>query len=496
MFSKNWRQHWGLTEDPFACEDADKDLILGSIDPAAVHSGFDRIFGNPKAPAPGIVFGEKGSGKSGLRRMTRRWLDKHNEDNPGERTFLVDYIDFDAAMENFQRSLGITGADAAAAKQVLEKWEISDHLDSILSLGVTRLTDELLDGEARPVGMTPKQRSEFLILNALYYDSPRRGIGEVLKGVRKAVGARNLRPGSLKTARFAASAAAVGLALVPHLWDEAPGEANWWYVAGAVVLALTWGAMLLGWISLTSRAGSATRSVRVKHRDPAVLRDVLASFKPKDRPEFVLPKGSDAATRYELLDQFLRILGTCGYTGCYVLVDRIDEPSLLSGSDDRMQRFVEKLLDIKLLQFPGLALKLFLPIEMEPIYRSAGSESLKRMRLDKSNLIPELKWTGQELFEIANQRFKACTGPDARAKDMTDLFADDLDFNHLRETLGTLGTPRYAFGFLSALLTEHVRELPNDMDPDDERWRCPRAQFDVVRAAWVDRTGILRRSLN
>jgi hypothetical protein len=118
------------------------------------------------------------------------------------------------------------------------------------------------------------------------------------------------------------------------------------------------------------------------------------------------------------------------------------------------------------------------------------------MRLDKSNLIPELKWTGQELFEIANQRLKACLTPTSQAKELMDLFAPELDPAHLRETLGALGTPRYAFGFLSALLTEHVRELPGDLTPEDERWRCPRALFDVVRAGWIDRTGLLRRSLN
>ena len=65
MFIETWRKHWGLSQDPFACEDADKDLILTRMDSSAVHSGFDRLFGDPESPAPGIIFGEKGSGKSG-----------------------------------------------------------------------------------------------------------------------------------------------------------------------------------------------------------------------------------------------------------------------------------------------------------------------------------------------------------------------------------------------------------------------------------------------
>ena len=495
MFSKTWRQHWGLSEDPFACEDADKDLILASVDPAAVHSGFDRIFGNPRSPAPGIVFGEKGSGKSGLRLMTKRWIERHNQEHADARTFVLEYIDFDSAIEGVQRSLGVSRLDQESASQVLERWELADHLDAILSLGVTRFADELLEGGKAPE-LTPKQKGELLVLAALYHDSPRRGITETLRGLRRAVRTRNLRGGSLKTVRLVASLAAIALAFVPYLWSEAPGEPrHWWIGAGAALFAV-WAATLVGWLSLSGRASGAARAVRVMHRDPAVLREVLAGFKPKERAEYVLPKGNDSATRYELLDQFLRLLEGAGYTGAYVLVDRIDEPSLLSGSDERMRRFVEKLLDVKLLQFPKLALKLFLPIEMEPLYRSAQPDALKRMRLDKSNLIPELKWTGQELFEISNQRLKACLGPGAEAQGLTDLFAPDVDAAYLRETLGALGTPRYAFGFLSAVLTEYVRELPDDLAPADERWRCPRSLFDVVRASWLDRTGVLRRSLN
>ena len=77
-----------------------------------------------------------------------------------------------------------------------------------------------------------------------------------------------------------------------------------------------------------------------------------------------------------------------------------------------------------------------------------------------------------------------------------DLFREDLDFTHMKETLTTLATPRYAFGFLSAVFLEYVRDLPNEIEADDDRWRVPRADFDVQRAAWIDRTGVLRRSLN
>lgn len=496
MFTQTWRTHWGLKEDPFACEDADKDLVLTSVDPAAVHSGFDRIFGNPKVPAPGIVFGEKGSGKSGLRLMMERWIDAHNQKAVDGGVFAIEYIDFDSYIENFQHHIGVRGSAEKAATKVLERWEISDHLDAILSLGVTKLVDELLEGGEAPADLAHKQRVDLLLLTALYYNSPARSTAEALRGMRSLLRIHNVRGGGLWAGRILATVGAGMLGTVPHLWEAAPGSPGLWYWGGGVVLAAVWLWTLVSWINVSTRSSRAASSVRVLQRDSRLLRDILLGIRPKDRNDYVLPVGSDAATRYDLLGHFVGILKSSGYAGCYVLMDRVDEPSLLSGHDERMRRFLEKILDIKLLQYPGLALKLFLPIEMESIYRNATPEELKRMRLDKSNLIPELKWTGQELYEISNQRLRACLEADSKIKDLSDLFNGDFDFQHLRETLTSLGTPRYAFGFLSSLFLEHVRELPNEMGVEDDRWKCSRSHFDVVRASWIDRTGVLRRSLN
>ena len=177
-------------------------------------------------------------------------------------------------------------------------------------------------------------------------------------------------------------------------------------------------------------------------------------------------------------------------------MDRVDEPTLLADDGRRMQDFVARILDIKLLQHPRLELKLFLPIEMESIWSNASGEQLKRMRLDKSNLLPELKWTGRELYEIANRRLAACCDGADGPPQLADLFAPDLPLDHVLETLSTLGTPRYAFGFLSEAFLQYVKDLPDDLADDDPRWAMPRAAFDVVRAAWIDRAGLLRRTLN
>ncbi|MEE2938767.1 MAG: hypothetical protein VX460_00140, partial [Planctomycetota bacterium] len=78
MFPHTWRHHWSLDEDPFVQEDADKDPVLRRVPAEAVHSSFDRLYGSVEAPGPGVVFGEKGSGKSSLRLAMKRRLDEES----------------------------------------------------------------------------------------------------------------------------------------------------------------------------------------------------------------------------------------------------------------------------------------------------------------------------------------------------------------------------------------------------------------------------------
>ena len=212
--------------------------------------------------------------------------------------------------------------------------------------------------------------------------------------------------------------------------------------------------------------------------------------------EVVLPIEANEATRYDMLQYFIAALEGMGYASLYVLVDRVDESAILGGKEDLTRVFVESLLDHKLLQHPGLALKLFLPVELSTMYMGASPEELKRMRLDKSNTVQELRWTGQELYEIASRRLAATFGGGSAGKELRDFFHEEVDEVTLREALQELGTPRYAFGFLSALFSEYIRNLPNELDADAPEWRVSRPQFDLVRSTWSDRARQLRQALN
>lgn len=496
MFAMKWRQHLGLAEDPFTCEDADKDVILAGVDTAATHSGFDRIFGNPRVPAPGIVFGEKGSGKSALRLTMARRLEEYNEANEGERVFLVEYVDFNGYLEEFRRAQGLREDGPRAVQEVVRRWRIADHLDCILSLGVTKLFDELVVGQRKIRTLSRKQILDVSLFTALYYNSPQLTGAEAHRKLRPLVGAGSMRGVLRWLALGTLALAGIALFCMPLFFSGAAAHPLLWHVLGGGLCAGTvlWAAFTRACEAAVARR--AVKSIRVLPRDGAPLADFLKSLPRRQRQEFVLPRGSDEDLRYTLLRRFLGLLKEVGYQGLYVLLDRIDEPSLLSGNAEAMRAFVEKLLDIKLLQYPQVGIKMFLPIELDAIYRNAAPEQLKRMRLDKSNLIPDLRWTGQELFEIANQRVQACKRPGSSLGHLADLFEEGFDFGHLRETLAALGTPRYAFGFFASLFTEHVRDLPGELAPEDPRWRVGRAVFDIVRSGWLQQSGLLRRVLN
>ena len=493
MFIETWRKHWGLTQDPFSCEDADKDVILPRMSETAVHSAFDRLYGDPLSPAPGIVFGEKGSGKSGLRLAMRRKLSGPAH---GARVLCTEYLDFDGYLERFRRSVGAKAAADRIGRAVRDHWTLSDHLDALLSGGVTELVDQVL-AEADWPTLTSKQKADLLLLTGFYYDSRRSTTEDALRRLRGRLRLKSLRAPIVRTVRILLSVVAVALALAPSVGPslglDVPGTPLAWYVAAAVLLSVVWGEALYRKAQLAAAARSV-RNVRVLDRDPALVAGVLAGLDPHVRREFALPKGTDQATRYDHVARFESLMRSFGRDSWYVLVDRIDEPSGLNSDPDAARRFVETLLDHKLLQVPGLALKLFLPVELDGIYRNASPDELKRMRLDKSNLVPQLDWTGQELIEIANQRIDACSSSPGLT--LQRFFAEDLSPDYLRQTLQTLGTPRYALGFLTSVFLEYARNLPGDLPEDASEWRVPRAHFDVLRASWIDQASLLRRKLN
>lgn len=503
MFPHTWRHHWALDEDPFVQEDADKDTVLARVPMEAVHSSFDRLYGSTETAGPGIVFGEKGSGKSSLRLAMKRRL----KSDESAKAFFVEYIEFDSFLTEARKADRLPPSGPKTARRVVERFLLADHIDAMLSLGVSKLADEIADGQhPSAADLSKKHRASLVALTGLYYRSDDRSGAEVDVALRKAVGQGAGRSFFKKFGTFLGlvTGIALGVAVVANDFElELPFEIEnraLWISLSVSLLVLTG---LLTWIPqliAQRRASRATKAVRVVPRDPDPLTGLLLRLPASVRRDLALPEGPAVGTRLVLLQRFIAILRDVGYRNFWVLMDRIDEATVLSGQADLMRSFVESLLEHRLLQFEGLALKLFLPIELSRLYLGASPDEQKSMRLDKASSIPELRWTGQELSQVAAQRLRAVrpegTPVDQAGGRLMDFFADDVAESDVREALSELGTPRLAFGFLGALMAEHARELNDDLEEGDPAWRIPQRRFEILRASWLDRARGLRRALN
>jgi hypothetical protein len=503
MFAQTWRNHWGLGEDAFAHEDADKDPVLSRVDAAAVHSAFDRIFGSPDSPAPSVVFGEKGSGKSGLRLALQRGLVEHNKQHPERRVFSIEYTEFDSFLDLVPQNLTLRGGSMSAGKTVA-RFTQADHIDAILCNGVSSLTDTLLAAKKKTKGLSRKQKIDLLALAALYYRTDKRSRKEAAVQLRQHVRFRSSRPAWATLLKVLLTVAGFGLIAAPHLPVSELQEfvANFsdrlFYAVGGSLLAITW---LVSWFTgaqLKHRASRALRSVRSMPRETEPLRMLLASIKPDQRRDFPFPHDTETASRFHLLTRFQALLAALGYENTYAFIDRVDESTMLGGREDWTRVFIESVLDHKLLQQPNIGFKIFLPIELSQIHTGASVDALKRMRLDKANIVEELRWTGQELYQIATERLRAAVveGQHAQRIELSDLMHDDVTPIVLREALNELGTPRHAFRFLSNLFSDYARNLPDEIEADSDEWRVPRGHFDIVRASWSDKARTMRRVMN
>lgn len=477
--------HHGINRNPFAEEDAQSDKVFqtGCIDQTR-HPAWDKIYGDPSLPSTSVVFGEKGSGKTALRLQMARSMALYNEQNPNSQVFVIEYDDFNPFLDRFFDRY--PGAQKKPEKY-LKRWKLWDHIDAILSLGVTRLTDQALqvrgkDGQALPEldlrKLDENQRRDFLLLAALYDHSTADADYSRWIRLRRKLGVFNLAVWKWTVISFAWFFLFLGIALATWHWG--------WH-SGTILqdvrffVFLLIGAIPLGWQRLVARwrARKLWKNLRTQQIDKDHLRRILLQFTPNQLSNQPLPMSDRSDDRYALLSKFANILNVLGYKGIVVLVDRVDEPYLINGSADLMRDLVWPALDNKLLKHQNIGFKLLLPEDLYSFVQREGNEFRERSRLDKQNLIPALEWTGQSLYDLANARLKACTDSTFSGKGpetLDQLFDSSLDRNHLISSLQQLRGPRNLFKFLHELLVSHT-DSHTDQNPC---WEIAPATFDAT----------------
>jgi hypothetical protein len=477
-------EHHGIAVNPFAEEDAQSDPVFKErCRDATYHPAWDKVYGNPSDPATSIVFGEKGSGKTAMRMQMAGRIALFNAHPGNSRLFVIEYDDFNPFLDHFADRLSARKQRDPA--RVLAEWKLWDHMDAILSLGVTSLVDRLL-GVPHPTGpsgnqvnadrlrnLDRHQKRDLLLLVASYDNSTRENVVSRWTRLRRKMGYRTWQNLWDKLLGVAVTLAVFAIIIYSANWDWLASP--WPYV----IIAAGWLPALARLVKWHLVARRIARNVRVLKPHAGSVRRLLMRFPKRDIDGQPLPENQRTDDRYELLAKFQGVLKSLGCDGVVVLVDRVDEPHLITGSVERMKALIWSMLDNKFLKQPGVGLKLLLPSELVDYMQREDRDFYQRARLDKQNMVPSLEWTGQALYDLANARIRSC-GTDGQEPTLRSLLDESITDQRLIDAFRSLRVPRHLFKFLYRLLVAHCNAHT------DERpvWEIQRDTFEATLAVY------------
>lgn len=508
MNLSSFLDHWGLQENPFRAEEARHDPVFGRLGHGPTsHPDFEKIVGDFNRPSTSIVFGEKGSGKTAIRLQLADRVRAFNEQSPDRRLLLLAYDDLNPFLDRFAASSGLADDDEERdVLKALKKLRLVDHMDAVLHLGTVQIVDRLLSQQQPDtidLGENPAKalrkadpvlRQDMALLQAIY-DRGESGIA------RTRFMRQRIKPPSNRGGLLWDAVALLGWllpALIGYLSTQVSreyiGAKTWIWVFGAAMGL--WGFVLLKRLIWDrwrlGRIGKrVTRSTRTLARSPDDVAYALGRISASDRSGNILPIGDNEESRYAMLGRLKRILAHFGYAGVIVVVDRVDEPTLVGGDPDRMRAVVWPLLHNKFLQQEHVGIKLLLPIELRHELFRESSSFFQEARLDKQNLIERLSWTGAMLYDLCNARMRACQKPGAQPVALIDLFDDDVTRQDVVDALDQMHQPRDAFKLIYQCMQEHC----SNVTEEQARWRIPRPVLDSVKKQQAERVQMLYRGI-
>lgn len=493
MKIQDFLKHHGISRNPFAEEDAQTDIVFKNycID-STFHVGWDKVFGDPADPSTSIVFGEKGAGKTALNLQINQHVATHNENQPSKMLFVINYDDFNPFLDHFRDHFG---SRFRRADKLLGAWRLWDHMDAILSQGVTKLIDELLvkgpDGIPKStIRSLPKHlRRDMLLLAACYDQSKSESMPTRWHSLRRRLGFWTWKGRFPFKLGVLGTLLAVALFIFLKLYENGALSENMMdritvptsvpaWVCG-LIFAGAWLPWSIKAVRRTWLAGSIARRYRVGKRYVNPLRKVLMDFTGRDLLGQPLPNKDRTDDRYELMGKLQNVLENFGYSGILVLVDRLDEPHLVNGQADLMRAFLWPLLDNKFLKHPGIGIKMMLPIELRRFVDREDRDFYQRSRLDKQNMIPSLQWTGSALYDLACSRISA-VATDGKSPTLRSLVDDSVTDQRLIESFQTLRVPRHLFKFLYRLLVSHC----NAHTAENPSFQISNHEFESVLAVY------------
>ena len=456
-------EHYRLAENPFAHEDAkDDDIFRRHLIDGTHHPAWDKIFGPVDHPSTSVVFGEQGSGKTALRLQMVDQINRHNASATTDKVLVVEYDDLDPFLDTLRNNVGRAGK---TPEKTLKALQLPDHMDAILSLATGQLL-ELLTTEgavsaAQVEALTPHQRRDIALLAALYDRSLDQSPRSRWAKIRKAVGFSTWRTWWDLLLGLLVTLAVFGGVLANPDWRD---DRRWW-IGAAVIAAIAWTPFGLHRVRLWWRARRVAKRIRVLDKRPGDLRRIFARFTRDELMTQPLPVSDSADPRYDLFHKLTGVLKTLGYSTVLVIIDRVDEPHLVSGHSERIRDVLWPLLDHKFLSTDDVAFKMLLPQDVTDFLDRESADFHQRSRLDKRNLVKSLEWTGQSLYDITNDRLRACTKQGETPPTIDEFFDESITRDMLIDRFERLRLPRHLFKFFYRLLVEHCSQY-TEAEPD------------------------------
>ena len=136
MRTQQFLEHHGVGCNPFAEEDAQTDPVFKEHCIASTyHPTWDKIYGDPVRSGHLDRVRRKRLGQDGLAAADRAAPGAATiAQHPRQRVFVIEYDDFNPFLDRFRDRLS---SRRQASERVLAEWKLWDHMDAILSLGVT-----------------------------------------------------------------------------------------------------------------------------------------------------------------------------------------------------------------------------------------------------------------------------------------------------------------------------------------------------------------------
>jgi len=497
--------HYQITENPFRAEEARLDHVFSRVEIACHHPDFEKICGDFNRPASSVVFGERGSGKTAIRLQIEQRLQQHNQAHPEHRCLAIAHDELNPVLDRFNRRSGKTSPE-----QMLGAIRLVDHVDAMMHTITPRLVDAALgenrhaDDQSWLAGLQPVHKSlrqldrsakRDLVILQMCYDRPESASLRT-KSLKRAI-----RFGSSNGIGFARtmSIAAAIVCIAAAIWFlvEAPAENQWLWktlmgvMAGASLFMLI--RMMVVWGRGQQLAKEVHRQLRVIDRSTPSFRQSLLAVSHDDEITAALPRTDDDDLRYAMFRRLLNVLRPFGYRSIMVLVDRVDEPTLINGEPGRMRALVWPMLNNKFLQQDSVAVKMLLPLDLRHLLNRESPEFFREARLDKQNLVEKLVWSGAVLYDLCSARLNACRPADATppAISLWELFDDSVTAQDLIDALDQMQQPRDAFKLVYQVIQEHCANVPEEAP----QWKIARPVLDAIRKQQVERLGGMLRGV-